>query len=268
MTRVIAAVAGGRGEGPVLRAGALFAAVYGADFEAVHVVEEDRPAGLQLDLTADIPVPVRTVQGDVCDTLVAEIEAADVIAGVIGARTAPSARRPAGHVALDIATRVDRPLLIVPPETVVPAAGRPLRLLVPLDGTAESALTVRALLHRLAGAEVELVALHVFDSSTAPRFLDHPEHDLPVWAEEFAMRNCAEPGTTMRWRMGAAGEAIEQAAEAEQADAVILSWGRELAPGRAEAVKRVLADTKVPLVLVPKEAAIRTLAESAQAVPR
>ena len=263
MTRVIAAVAGADEEGPVLRVGAIFAAIYDAEFEAVHLREEEMSPLPDLDLTSDVAVPVRSLEGDVSSAIIAAIAADDVVAAVIGARTSSSGQRPAGHVALDVATHIDKPLLVVPPEAVPPPAGRALRLLVPLDGTSESALTVRALVHRLAGAEVEIVALHVFDAATAPRFLDHPEHDLPVWAREFASRYCTEPGTHVRWRAGSAAEEIADAANAEDVDAVILGWDRVLSPGRAAAVKRVLATSHVPVVLVPKEAAERTLAEAA-----
>ena len=52
---------------------------------------------------------------------------------VLGARASHAGRRPAGHVALELARSLRKPLVVVPPDASVPVTLR--RILVPLDGT-------------------------------------------------------------------------------------------------------------------------------------
>ena len=262
MTRVIAAIGGTGAMQPVLTAADITAVVYKGAVDAVHI----GPAGAADDLLLEVGSrPVRYLAGDVVETLVSEIGAQDVLAAVVGAREHPSddPARPAGHVALEVATRVEKPLLLVPPEWRGPRSGRALRLLVPLDGSDESSITVRALVNRVASTDTEIVALHVFDEESTPLFLDHPEHDLPAWAHEFLRRHCDEPGSKLAWRTGPAGAGIADAADSEEVDAVVLGWHQVLSAGRAKAVREVLARAKVPVILVPRVAAERALAIAA-----
>jgi hypothetical protein len=162
---------------------------------------------------------------------------------------------------MQVATRIDKPLALVPPNSPPVEPGQPLRTLVPLDGTDLSALTVRAVIRRVADADVEITVLHVFGAGSTPRFLDHPEYDLPDWAEEFRARYCDVPGVSVEWRRGSPGEAIADVARAAGVDAVIMGWGQELGEGRAAAVRGTLAAAGIPVLLVPRSQAELALAE-------
>ena len=242
----------------VLESGLALAGVYRAQLEAVHV---RLPYHVPPVIEDDIGAPLRLLVGNVTTEIVAAISDDDVVAAAIGARTNAGDRRPAGEVALEVATRVDKPLALVPPTTPPLHPGQRLKVLVPLDGTELSALTVRALLRRVADADVEIVVLHVFGGAAVPRFLDHPEHDLAAWAEEFRVRYCDEPGSRVEWRRGAPGEAIAAVAHEEHVDGVIMGWGQEVGGGHAAAVRLALEQGGVPVVLVPRASAERTLAE-------
>jgi nucleotide-binding universal stress UspA family protein len=258
MTLVLAAIDEDQVMRQVLSAGAALAAVYGAELRAVHV---RATAGEACGIGRAIEAPVEVLTGDVVEQLVAAIAGDDVIAAAIGARRDRLDRRPAGSVALEVAQRVDKAVAVVPPDTPILRPGQPLRLLAPLDGTELSSLAVRALLRRVAAADVEVVVLHVFGPATAPPFLDRPEHDLPVWAEEFRARHDVGAAGATEWRRGSPGEAIAEAARAPDIDGVVMGWAQDLREGHAAAVRAVLCRGGVPVVLVPRAQAERTLAE-------
>ena len=113
-----------------------------------------------------------------------------------------------------VAQRSARPVVLVP----AAARGRRpeiRRVLLPLDGTAESAAAVAGAVEQFARAGVDLVALHVFDAETVPRFWDQAAHARRAWAEEFLARYCAQPGARLELRTGVAGERVLDVAEAE-----------------------------------------------------
>jgi hypothetical protein len=257
MTIVLAAVTDDETATAVLDAAAVIAPIYSARIVAVHVREPGTTPPEEVCRRAS--VELRLVDGNVSDELVTAIRDDEVGAAVLGAMARQGHPKP-GHVTLEVASRVVKPVFVVPPEARIPRPGERLRILVPLDGTDDAALTARAALHRLAGADAELVVLHVFDPELTPLFLDRPEHDLPVWAHEFMTRYCDVPGCSMRWRSGTAGAGISDAATDEGVDAVVLSWTQRVAPGRARAVREVLGSAGVPVVLVPRAAAERLVA--------
>lgn len=142
------------------------------------------------------------------------------------------------------------------PVVLVPAAARGRRpeirrVLVPLDGTAESSAAVAETVEQFARAGVDLVVLHVFDAETVPRFWDQAAHARGAWAEEFLARYCAQPGVRLELRSGVAGDHVLDVAEAERADMIALGWSRQLDPGRARTVRRAILDSVVPVMLVP-----------------
>lgn len=255
-TTVIAAVDADAAMLPALQAAEILAGIYRARLEVVHV---ETAHARTVDLPAAFArVPVRVIDGDVAAILTAEMERDDVIAAAMGARSVAEAVTPAGHIALAVASGVDKPVALVLPEHEVPTASR-LRVLVPLDGTEDAATTVSALVQRVADADVEVVVLHVFDPPSGPAFFDRSEHDLPAWGHEFLARHCDAPGSRMVWRTGRAGQSIAEAAASEHVDAVILGWSGTLEPGRAAVVREVLSRARVPVVLVPRSFAERTL---------
>jgi nucleotide-binding universal stress UspA family protein len=258
MTRVIAAIDNSDAMHPVLAAAEIVALVYEGDIDVIHVNAKDSG-----ELEAMAGRHVRFIPGEVSQVIVDEIAPEDVLIAVMGSREHAHADGSAGHVALDVATRIEKPLVLVPPEWPPLGPKDHLRLLVPLDGTEETSITVEALVARIARSDAEIIALHVFDDASTPLFLDRPEHDLPLWGQEFLARHCAQPGSLLQWKTGPVGAGIADTAESEDVDAVVLGWHGVLSPGRAAAVREVLARAKVPVVLVPRIAAERALALNA-----
>ena len=158
------------------------------------------------------------------------------------------------------------------PVILVPAAARGRRrqmrrVLVPLDGTAESAAAVAETVEQFARAGVDLVVLHVFDAETVPRFWDQAAHARGAWEEEFLARYCAQPGVRLELRSGVAGEHVLEVAEAERADMIALGWSQRLDPGRARTVRRAVLDAVVPVMLVPLASKWRDVGHCQQAEP-
>lgn len=225
MTQVLAVLGPGKTEAPVISTAAAVAEITRAQVRRVS------PAG---DLSAERAV------GQVLRALHSPGTLLVVLAG-------DELSRP---IWWRVVQRSARPVILVPPA----ARGRRpgiRRVLVPLDGTAESAAAVAETVEQFARAGVDLVVLHVFDAATVPRFWDQAAHARRAWEEEFLARYCAQPGARLELRSGVAGEHVLDVAEAERADMIALGWSQQLDPGRASTVRRAVLDAVVPVMLVP-----------------
>jgi len=176
--------------------------------------------------------------------VLAELAAPSTVLGVL------PWRRGRGALCWQVVERAAKPIVVVPPS--VPSGHRPIRrVLVPLDGTAESATAVARTAALLAGAGVELLVLHVFDRATVPRYWDRPAHEQRVWEEEFLARYCAVPGVRMEVRRGVPNEQVVKVAAEANMDLIALGWSQQLDRGRARIVRRTATDAHVPVLLVP-----------------
>jgi hypothetical protein len=144
------------------------------------------------------------------------------------------------------------PVVLVPAGARLPRTIR--RVLLPLNGTAQSAAAIAEAAERFARGGAELVVLHVFDAQTVPKFWDQHAHASQAWEQEFLARYCALPGARLELRSGAAAEHVAKVASAEQADLIALAWSQRLEPGRAAAVRRTIQDAEVPVMLFPMPA--------------
>jgi nucleotide-binding universal stress UspA family protein len=225
------------------------ALVLDADVEALHVRTDGSRTARNTAEAAG--VPLRTVTGHVAECLVEAGEAEDVLALAIGARGTVAARRPLGSTAAAVATELAKPVLIVPPDGAEAPVFR--RVLVPLEGTASSSLAPRAIFDLAAGAEIDVLALHVHDQSTIPAFTDQPQHEQRAWEREFVQRYCPRGIASLRLetRVGRTGELVPQVAEECDCDLIALGWSQELSAGRAAVVRETLERSRRPLLLVP-----------------
>ncbi|HEX2894635.1 MAG TPA: universal stress protein [Marmoricola sp.] len=175
------------------------------------------------------------------DELVVEALAGEnVELGVLGA-----GRPPGG--CWRVIPRVARPLLVVP-DGADPDAGRPRRVLAPLDGVPETAAGIAAMARRLVARGAEVSALHVFEPTTVPAFWDQAAHSHRSWTAEFLRRNLPA-ARDLGLRRG--DPAAEVLAELEAGfDALLLGWSQDLSPGRARIVREALTRGTVPMLLV------------------
>lgn len=228
-----------------------FAGIVGARVDGIHVVERG--------LTATPPpaTPVRVVTGDVVTELVRAADDPAVVALVVGARDRrrPGDDRPVGHVALALLARVRVPLVVVPPD--VHAPDRLHRMLVPLDGTMATAQRARAAIDLATTAGLEVTVIHVCEPDRMPMFADQPQHETHAFAHAFLARYAPGAPVHLELRIGPPADEVLAAAEALDADLLALAWAQILDPGRARVVRRLLAHSPVPLLLLPLAAPVR-----------
>lgn len=249
LLKVIAAIDDSPVAQPVLDTAITIGTLLGLDIEAVHVTNE---GGLSASGEAHAAgLPMRRLAGDTVDALVDVLDDPEVAIGIVGARGHSGGPHPAGHATLAMAQRTGTPLVIVPPERCRPTSRRMDRILVPLDGAPDTTAAVERVVKVFSDSGVEVVTLHVFTRDTVPRFIDQAQHGLDAWAQEFSARH--EIGTCPRFvtRSGSPGQAVISLAMAEDVDLIVIGWSRNLSPGRAQVVAEVLAQTCVPVLLVP-----------------
>jgi nucleotide-binding universal stress UspA family protein len=255
MTKVIAAVDNSLAATPVVRTGAALANLFGATLEVLHV-EDDGDAVAARAAETD-GLRLRTEQGPVAEVLVRAASEPDVVALVVGARSTPAGRRPAGGTALAVATSVDKPVVVVPPDGRV---GPLRRALVPIEADDGPGLAPRAIVEPAQGAQLEVVVLHVLDEERLPSFTDQPQHETAAWAREFLRRYWpwGIGAVTLETRIGRAEELVPVVADETDADIVVLAWAQDLAPHHAPVVESALARGHVPVMLLPVSVTART----------
>lgn len=177
------------------------------------------------------------------ETVLAELERPGAVLGVV----------PRDHrLSWAIASTAVKPVVLVPPADVFAAPPAISRVLVPLDGTLESAAAVTETMELFAGAGVELVVLHVFDQVTVPAFWDQAAHARRDWEREFRARFCT-PSANVRLelRSGLPTDHVNQVAADERAQLIALGWSQRTGRGRARTVRGTIRDATVPVMLVP-----------------
>ncbi|MGQ0432167.1 MAG: universal stress protein [Microthrixaceae bacterium] len=248
MTIVLAALDSTAVARPVLETALGIGRLMGASVEAVHV-HEGAP-GTSGELAERSAIPIRMLDGPVVQALLDAVAQPDVIAAVLGSRSMPGDRRPAGHTALEVLRAASKPIVVVPPEALGGLAPSFHRLLVPLEGSAASSRPVVETLLPLIAEDVDLLVLHVLTGGTTPRFLDRPARDLELLSDEFLCRHCPT-AARIEVRTGRVGRRVEEVCREEQADLIVLSWSQTMTGGHAAVVREVLLRAEVPVLLLP-----------------
>ncbi len=248
MSKVVAFLA--RTEPQVVQMAVVLGAILDEPVELIHISRRDE-AARDKELGVLEGQEVRLISGPLLATAQRVIAEEGVSAAVFGMR---QDRREGAPSALLIAVLAwsATPIVVVPQAAVVPQPGGLRRVLVPLDGTADSTAAVAAAKTLLAGDTGEVVPLHVFDQTTVPTFWDQPQHEATVWSEEFVRRTAPDGGAPLELRAGDAAAAVLEAATARRADVLVLAWRRTVEPGRAKVVRQVLAEAHIPVVLLPR----------------
>lgn len=248
MRTVLAALDNTAAAHPVLHAAVKLADLLGATVEAVHV--HDGPTDTPTTLADRHAIPFRLLDGPVGPALLTAIEASDVVAAVVGARSLPGNHRPMGSIAMEVAQQSLKPVLVVTPEAG-DAASQPFhRLLLPLEGERESSRPVLEKLLPLVAEDVELVVLHVFTAETTPKFLDRPGRDLELLGDELRCRHCPD-AAEIELRSGHVGQRVEEVSRERTVDLIVLAWSQALDEGHAAVVRDVLVRAEVPVLLLP-----------------
>lgn len=230
--KTLAAIDSSGSAAGVLETARSLAALLATEDEAVHVCTLGDPTGGILKALDD-----------------------DVVVAVIGTGGEGGDRPALGPVARTVMTSTSKPVVLVPPSAVPFDSTRPVKIVVPLDGSPATARGLRDVLDRLADRDAEIVAVHVFNATNAPRYWDHFYYDFPSWHERFRQDNCPLPSARLEVAQGSVAEEVLRVAEAERARLIAVAWFQVLAPGRAPVVTQLLRSARVPVLLVPVDTA-------------
>ena len=184
MTIVLVALDTSATARPVLETALRIGELTAADVEVVHVQDDPLDSfEVPKSLAEKSGVSFRLLTGRVEPALLAALDAPEVIAAVIGARSKSIARRPISKTVRHVLEHAHKPVVVVPPEVVSPGSIH--RILLPLEGTEPASRSVRERLSPLLVGDVELIVLHVFTETTVPAMLDRPSYGLETWGREF-----------------------------------------------------------------------------------
>jgi nucleotide-binding universal stress UspA family protein len=249
MRTVVAAIDGGRATRPVLACAHAVGRMLHADVVAVHV--RTGGVGAQRAFATRAGLPLRVLHGRVLDRLVEVGGDPGVAALVIGARGLAADRRALGSTATAVATRVPKPVFVVPPDAEPCVEFK--RVLVPLEGTRATSLAPRSLVELGPGRELDVVVLHVLEPESIPSFVDQPQHWHAAWTREFLARYCpwGIDEVDLRVRIGRREQVIVDTARESGCDLIALGWSQDLSEDHARVVRATLRLSSLPVALIP-----------------
>jgi nucleotide-binding universal stress UspA family protein len=233
----------------VLGTAIAFADLLDATAVGLHVRENgDRTPAQLADASG---VELRETNGSSVEQIVAAAREPDIAALVLGTRGMHGGPQPAGHTALEVITQLAKPVVVVPPHAEPPQ--RLTRILVPLEGTAESSRALDDTIKLAHRRGLKILVLHVHSPATVPAFSDHDPHATRAWEQEFLSRYISTPHdrVTLVRRLGVAADDVVAVARETGADLIVLAWSRDLSPGRARVVSETLAHSDIPVLLLP-----------------
>jgi nucleotide-binding universal stress UspA family protein len=250
MTKLLAAVDNSTAALPVVGTACAVADLFGAKVEALHVTVDG--ADLARAAANAALIPYWRTGGDPTAQLLAAADDPDVLLVAAAFRNVDSAdAEPLGSVTRELMTQLPRPIVVVPPGEDAPA--RIDRVLVALDRDAAATAALEPVLALVAGAEVEIVIVHVCAPDDVPPFADQLQHETNAWVDEFLSGYCpmARDRIRVELRYGEPAGEISAVAARLAADLVVLAWSQSLDAGHAPVVRRLVAQDRIPILLVP-----------------
>jgi nucleotide-binding universal stress UspA family protein len=251
MTNVLAAVALDTCARGVLSTAIALAALLDSTPAGLHVRENG--AGTLAQLARAEGVEMRELGGSAIEQIVAAAREPGVAALVLGMRREPGCSEPAGRTALEVITRVAKPVALVPPQAE--PRERIARILVPLEGTSESMQALEHVLELARNDQLEILVLHLHSPDTVPAFADHEPHEAEAWEREFLRGYVSHPDERVRLvrRLGTPADDIVTVAHETSAELIAMAWSQNLGPGRARVVSETLAHSDIPVLLLSRQ---------------
>jgi nucleotide-binding universal stress UspA family protein len=176
----------------------------------------------------------------------------------------------AGHVTLSVIQEAPCPVLVI--RSALGAGGAEKltnvrRILVPLDGSPETAVCVGHAAELARRRDAEICFLHVATAASrlakgratlsAPRYLDQPYLEMEAWCEEFVARclgleRQAGLGVPLQLvlRRGDPAAEIERFAKNQGCNLIVAAWGGRLHGERAAVVRALLERAPCPLLFL------------------
>ncbi len=260
---VLAAIDNSAAARPVLAVARNLAPLWDATVIAIRVDENHDTVAGSVALASG--VALRVEHGDAVGCVAGSAADDAVVAVVMGLRGRPGGPRPAGHVAMEFITVCTKPVVVVPPDMRQHDSLQ--RVVVALEGSMDTSAALRPLLERARAHGVLATAVHVDDEHALPAFSDQPQYESAVFAEEFTARYApvgavgGSGPTQLELRIGEPPAQVLAVCDQTEADLLVVAWSCNLAPGHARFVREILADAKIPVMLVPVSTARPSIAE-------
>ena len=245
MNRVIAAIDNSAAARPVLTMARALVVALAGGLEALHVSENgDETARASAEA---VGVALRTLSGDPLEQLAQVASEGDVVALVLGARGALGGPRPAGHLALALASRTDKPVVVVPPDARPPEQLH--RVLIAMEGSPGKARALQRSVELSTDAGLEIVVVHVDEE--IPSFTDQVQHETEAYTREFFARHIrGAPQARLELRIGVPATEVLEAVDVLHPELVAVGWPHSDDPGRGAVAREILDRSPVPVLLV------------------
>jgi nucleotide-binding universal stress UspA family protein len=245
MKKVIAAIDNSAAARPVLIMAQAVASALGGTLEVIHVIEDgDETARASAEAAGAV---LRTLSGDPVEQLAFAVAEENVVSLVLGARSGLGGPRPAGHLALTLAGRTDKPVVVVPPNAQPPNTLR--LVLVAMEGTPGKARALQRTIELSTGAGLEIVVVHVDEE--IPSFTDQVQHETVAYAQEFFARHVlGAPQSRLELRIGVPATEVLVAIDSLHPELVAVGWPHTDDPGRGAVAREILDRSPVPILLV------------------
>ena len=226
----------------------VLAPVLGATMECVHVAED---GGNTAQAAADaLDLPLHVVRGEPLEELLTLLGYADVVGAVVGVRGLPGSHRPPGHLAIELADRSEKPLLVVPPETCPPDELH--RVLIAMEGTPSRPRRLKHALEIVGGLGLEVIVIHVDDKDAIPSFTDQIQHETDAYADAFLSQYAQGlRRSQLELRIGEPAEEILAAAAKRQVDIIAVGWPAGAGPSHGAVARQVVQRSPGPTLLIP-----------------
>ena len=219
MRRVIASIDNTAAALPVLAMARGVTLALGGELDVLHIAEDgDDVARTSAEA---VGATMRTLSGDPVEALAREVAQQDVVALVLGVRSSVEGPRPIGHLVLALASRTDKPVVVVPPGAH--PSPQLHTVLVAMEGSPSNARTLRRTIELSADAGLEIVVVHVDEE--IPSFTDQVQHETEAYAQEFFARHILyAPQVRLELRIGVPAPQLLNAVESFHPDLVAVGW--------------------------------------------
>jgi hypothetical protein len=149
---------------------------------------------------------------------------------------------------MELITRLDKPVIVVPPDARY--SQQLSRVLIAVDSQRPSRAALEDLIDSLTIEDLEVIVVHVDTEASIPHFSDQVQHETDAYAREFLARRFQTLAPVhLALRIGDTAEEVLAAGDETAADLILVSWNRDLGPGRAPIVRKILEHTHIPVML-------------------
>lgn len=174
----------------------------------------------------------------------------------------------AGSVTLKLMENAKIPIILIKPNTHIHIEDElwaPKKILMPINGTPESAQVLLPVLKVMAKVAEEIELLHISCAETAtgegclsaPYYQDYQQHEWPSWSKEFIKRFCEvqkENTNHVKLKLtlanGNPAQEIIKFSQDKEADLIAIAWHGKIGSLKAKTLQAIMRETPCPILLL------------------